>query len=289
MLLKKSLENVIYDRTEMLSNQNKLLSSQNATLNTKLDELTAFKRAIVKKQEEKDKQREKRRNAKKQPQLEAITDEHYKAIINYLQISTQYTPLIKARYAVLTLLLVLTGCRFSEILTIKVDVVCYLYNFNYFPIDRAKGGEKQKKAHITTAGKKLINERSDDIDFLLLNLNINPNDLKLATIAKNEYNLRFLFPGQKKNTHLSRSTFLLAYNKMLQNVPLFKEQNLTIKSHSFRKGYITKLWKQTKDLEFVRQVIGHSSIVSTMGYVKDLTPLEIQQKLEKLDNQTDDI
>ena len=49
-----------------------------------------------------------------------------------------------------------------------------------------------------------------------------------------------------------------------------------ITSHSFRIGYISKLWKDTKDIEFVRQTIGHRSLNSTSGYVSNMTDKERQ-------------
>jgi site-specific recombinase XerD len=36
-----------------------------------------------------------------------------------------------------------------------------------------------------------------------------------------------------------------------------------ITSHSFRVGYISKLWKDTQDIEFVKQSIGHRRIDTT--------------------------
>ena len=38
------------------------------------------------------------------------------------------------------------------------------------------------------------------------------------------------------------------------------DQNPHISSHSFRVGFITQLWRDTNDIEFVRQAIGHAKI-----------------------------
>jgi hypothetical protein len=40
-----------------------------------------------------------------------------------------------------------------------------------------------------------------------------------------------------------------------------------ITSHSFRIGYITQLWKDTKDIEFVKQTIGPRRLDTTSAYV----------------------
>lgn len=175
----------------------------------------------------------------------------------------------------MTYLLLLTGCRLTEILEIKVDVIYHLMNSNSIPIDRKKGGSKLHKAYINKNGKKLFTNRKDDIIILLQNLNLNISDFSEKIIKKDQLNLKFLFQGQKKDKPLSRATFTLQYNKMLSEVPLFKQKNLIIKSHSFRAGYITELWQKSGDIEFVRQVIGHSSVVSTMGYINKLSSNQI--------------
>lgn len=52
-----------------------------------------------------------------------------------------------------------------------------------------------------------------------------------------------------------------------------------LRSHSFRIGFITQLWKDTSDLEFVRQVIGHASIDTTYLYVGDLAEENRQKRM----------
>jgi len=43
-----------------------------------------------------------------------------------------------------------------------------------------------------------------------------------------------------------------------------------ITSYSFWIGYISQLWKDTKDIKFVRQTIGHGSLNWTSNYVSDM-------------------
>lgn len=45
--------------------------------------------------------------------------------------------------------------------------------------------------------------------------------------------------------------------------------NLT--RHSFRIGFISQLWRDTEDIEFVRQVIGHFKLEATSSYVENLS------------------
>jgi hypothetical protein len=51
---------------------------------------------------------------------------------------------------------------------------------------------------------------------------------------------------------------------------------LTITSHSFRIGYITQLWKDSKAIEFVKQTIGHRRLDTSSASVKNLSDLERQ-------------
>ena len=45
---------------------------------------------------------------------------------------------------------------------------------------------------------------------------------------------------------------------------------LNITSHSFEIGYITQLWKDSKDIEFVKQTISHQNLYTTSAYVNKL-------------------
>jgi len=58
------------------------------------------------------------------------------------------------------------------------------------------------------------------------------------------------------------------------------QPNLT--SHSFRIGFITQLWKDTNDIEFVRQAIGHIKVESTSSYVENLSDAERRIRMENI-------
>lgn len=45
---------------------------------------------------------------------------------------------------------------------------------------------------------------------------------------------------------------------------------------------ITQLWKDTNDIEFVRQVIGHSKLDTTSYYVQDLSEKERQERMSEV-------
>lgn len=58
------------------------------------------------------------------------------------------------------------------------------------------------------------------------------------------------------------------------------QPNLT--SHSFRIGYIIQLWKDSKDIEFVKQSIGHQKLDTTSVYVNKLSNQERQERISRL-------
>lgn len=55
-----------------------------------------------------------------------------------------------------------------------------------------------------------------------------------------------------------------------------------ITSHSFRIGYITQLWKDSKNIEFVKQIIRHQKLDTTSAYVNKLSDQERQKRINDL-------
>lgn len=47
-------------------------------------------------------------------------------------------------------------------------------------------------------------------------------------------------------------------------------------------GYIFQLWKNSKDIEFVRQVIGHRRLDSTSSYVSQMTVEERENRISSI-------
>ncbi|MDY6899024.1 MAG: hypothetical protein SWZ49_13235, partial [Cyanobacteriota bacterium] len=74
----------------------------------------------------------------------------------------------------------------------------------------------------------------------------------------------------------------LDVNKIMHSVSNLLPANPNITSHSFRIGYISQLWEDTKDVEFVRQTIGQSSLNATSGYVSKMGDEERQDRISKI-------
>ena len=76
--------------------------------------------------------------------------------------------------------------------------------------------------------------------------------------------------------HLTRSL-----NKNLEKYCQDTQKMAKFTSHSFRHNFITDLWKKSKDIEFVRQVIGHEKISTTQTYIQELSQQEIKAQLNE--------
>ena len=136
---------------------------------------------------------------------------------------------------------------------------------NWIGIDRSKRGPTSHKAFLTHEGKKLVEERKKDFEFLFL---MKKPESYIFTSELNHYQM------------LSRETITRDVNKIMRQVSEQLPDKLNITSHSFRVGYISQLWKDTKDLEFVKQSIGHRKMDTTYSYVEKLSDQERQERTE---------
>ena len=93
----------------------------------------------------------------------------------------------------------------------------------------------------------------------------------------------YVFTSDRKpNQMLSRQTLTMDVNKVMQSVSNLLPSKPKITSHSFRIGYISQLWKDTKDIEFVRQTIGHRSLNSTSNYVSEIGNEERENRMSRI-------
>jgi len=81
---------------------------------------------------------------------------------------------------------------------------------------------------------------------------------------------------------LRRQTITMDVNKVMYSVSNLLPLKPNITSHSFRIGSISQLWKDTKDIEFVRQTIGHRSLNATSGYVAQMADEERQNRISSI-------
>jgi site-specific recombinase XerD len=243
-------------QNQELINLNKKLNQQ---LETVVEELNQFKRE----RQEKAARREKRAKRKRLPKRDPINSEIYKLLIKESEGPTY----IATRTRIAICLLTVTGIRISELLPLKVVQLKTLLEEGWISIDRLKRGPANHKAFLTAEGKKLVKARKRDFEFLFL---MKDKDSYVFT------------SDRKPNQMLRRETINLDVNRVMHSVSNFLPSKPNITSHSFRIGYISQLWKDTKDIEFVRQTIGHPNLNATSGYVTDMGDEERQNRISTI-------
>lgn len=241
-----------------LATQNYKLFRLNQELIDQLEKLEEEYDRLKEEREIKKTLKEARANRKRSPKREPMTRDIYNLLIKYAS-GPGYT---SVRLRVAFCLLAVTGARINELLPLKVSQLKTLLKEHWIGIDRSKRGPANHKAFLTGKGKKIVQEREKDFEFLFLIKTTNS----------------YIFTSETNNTKpLSRETLTRGVNKAMHAASenLVNKPNIT--SHSFRVGYISQLSKDTKDIEFVRQSIGHQKIDSTSSYVKDLSDQERQE------------
>ena len=157
---------------------------------------------------------------------------------------------------------------FNELLLLKVSQLETLFKENWIAIDRSKRGPSNHKAFLTKEGKKIIRDREKDFEFLFLMKRSNS----------------YVFTSEAQHHKpLGRVVITKDVNKVMHQVSNQLSGKPNITSHSFRIGYITQLWKDTKDIEFVKQTIGHRKLDTTSAYVNKLSDQERQKRIDQLE------
>jgi len=135
-----------------------------------------------------------------------------------------------------------TGIRIGELLSLKLKVgqLETLLEEGWISINQLKRSPANHKAFLTSESKRIIKLRKRDFEFLFL---MKDKDSYVFT------------SDRKPNQMLRRQTITMNVNKVIHSVSNLLPSKPNITSHSFRIGYISQLWKDTKDIEFVGQTI----------------------------------
>ena len=244
-------------RNEELLKSNDQLKQQ---LNGVLKELNLIKQE----REEKVARKQARANRKRLPKRDPMTAEIYKELIKEAEGPTY----IHVRTRIALCILAVTGIRINELLPLKVNQLKTLVEENWIAIDRSKRGPSNHKAFLTKEGKKIIQDRKKDFELIFLMKEL---DAYLFTSESDHF---------KK---LRREAITRDVNKVMQLVSKQLPGQPNVTSHSFRIGYITQLWKDSKDIEFVKQTIGHRKLDTTSTYVTQLSDQERQKRINQLE------
>ena len=248
-----------------LALRNQELLEVNKELKEQLEIVVRELNQIKQERQEKAARKEARANRKRLPKRDPMTAEIYKELIKEVEGPTY----LHVRLRLALCLLVVTGLRINELLNIKVSQLKTLTQESWIAIDRSKRGPSNHKAFLTKEGKKIIQDRKKDFQFILL---IKEPDAYVFTSESNHY--------QK----LRREAITKDVNKVMRSVSKQLPGQPNVTSHSFRIGYITQLWKDSKDIEFVKQSIGHRTLDTTSAYVDKLSDQERQERMSELDS-----
>ena len=244
-------------RNENLLQSNEQLKQQ---LETVVEELNQIKEE----RQEKAARKEARANRKRLPKRDPMTAEIYNELIK----EAEGPSYINLRLRLTICLLAVTGVRINELLNIKVSQLETLIEKGWIAIDRSKRGPSNHKAFLTKEGKKIIQDRQKD--FQLISLMKEPD--------------AYVFTRETNHFQKSRRDVITSHiNKVMRLVSNQLPNQPNVTSHSFRIGYITQLWKDSKDIEFVKQTIGHRKLDTTSAYVKSLSDQERHDRISQLD------
>jgi integrase len=247
-----------------LALRNENLLQSNEQLKQQLETVVEELKQIKEERQEKAAQKEARANRKRLPKRDPMTAEIYNELIK----EAEGPSYINLRLRLTIFLLAVTGLRINELLNIKVSQLETLIEKGWIAIDRSKRGPSNHKAFLTKEGKKIIQDRQKD--FQLISLMKEP-DAYVFTRETNHF--------QK----LRREVITRHVNKVMRSVSNQLPDQPNVTSHSFRIGYITQLWKDSKDIEFVKQTIGHRKLDTTSAYVNKLSDRERQKRIDQLE------
>ena len=211
---------------------------------------------IRKEREEKEIRKQARANRKRLPKRDPMTREIYNELIKAAEGPTY----INLRTRIAFCILAITGIRIKQLQTLVQE--------SWIEIDRSKRGPSNHKAFLTKEGKKIIQDRKND--FQLIFLMKEPNAYVFTSETNHFKKLRREVSNNNNNNIIHKVSRIFS-----------GQPNIT--SHSFRIGYITQLWKDTKDIEFVKQTIGHRRLDTTSTYVNKLFDQERQERISQID------
>ena len=205
-----------------LANQNSELLELNKELSQQLETVVKELNVLKKEREEKAARKEARANRKRFPKRQPITPEIYRLLIQAAE-SPSYT---SVRLRIAFCLLTVTGIRINELLPLKVHQLQTLLESHWIGIDRSKRGPANHKAFLTREGRKLVDERKKDFEFLFLMKNWDS----------------YIFTSESNHDQiLSRETITRDVNRVMRYVSKSLPDQPKITSHSLECTFLGRL------------------------------------------------
>jgi integrase len=151
-----------------LAKQNSELLDLNKKLNQQLERVVKELNILKKEREEKVALKEARANRKRLSKRQPITPEIYQLLTKAAE-NLNYT---SVRLRIAFCLLTVTGIQINELLSLKVGQLQTLLESHWIGIDSSKRGPANYKTFLTRKGKKLVDQRKKDFEFLFLMKNL---------------------------------------------------------------------------------------------------------------------
>lgn len=245
---------------EHLMEQNKQLRRQNNELADQLALLVEESEERAQKSLEKQKRKEKRLNAIKQIQRDAISYPEFEAIMESVEFRFKDV-ITRARVICSLVLLFFTGLRISNLLLFTHRHMNELLTDGKTTIPLIKGGKQRHLISIGLPGQMYLKRYQPYIDFLMF--------------INNAQEPKFLFFSRENPSEaINRVSFTTQVNEHLSEWSTKLQKH--IRSHSFRATYITDLLDKGVSIEKTKDIIGHKNISTTDKYRRShLAPEEM--------------
>lgn len=145
-----------------------------------------------------------------------------------------------------------------------------------------------EKRELNTNGRLRFEKLEYPLDHLVKGQEVNQEELRLGFIGLAKQNQELLdlnkeLSGQQlKKVVEELDTLTKEINLVLRNLSKNLPDKPNLTTHSFRIGFISQLWRDTNDIEFVRQAIGHEKVESTSSYIENLSDEERRVRMEQI-------
>lgn len=238
----------------------------NKGLTQQLEQVLQEFNQMKEEREEKEIRKQAWANRKRLPKRDPMTSEIYHELMKAVEGPTY----LNVRLRIALCILAVTGIRrirINELLPLRVSQLSTLIQESWIAIDSSKRGPSSHRAFLTKEGKKILQDRQKDFQLIFL---MKESDSYIFTSESDQSQM------------IGRETLTKDVNKLMHLVSNQLPGKPNITSHSFRIGYITQLWKDSKDIEFVKQSIGHRKLDTTSQYVRNLSDQERQNRINQI-------
>jgi len=210
-------------------------------------------------EQSKDQAKLKKKQAKKQDLRQTVSTKQLNTIME--QCVKGRTEYVRARRRVAITIMYLTGLRVTNLLLINAAQLQELTSKGYTSIQIIKNGPSRHNIRLAYRGKKIMGQRAHDV--------------KTITHGK-EYNAPAFTPQKQITEPINKDVHEKELNDIMKQASKILSKHL--RTHSFRATLITDLLKNGAPVEKVKDILGHSSIYSTLAYNRNkLTIKEIDK------------